>query len=287
MRNGRLPDILITGVAPGLWGTTYIVTTEWLPTGHPLFIAMMRALPVGIVLSLALRQWPRGIWWYRIAALGFLNVGLFFVLLFSAATRLPGGITATIGALQPMIVIFLAWVVLNERPTLLKIIFATLGLGGVLLLVFTRAAQLDAVGVLASCGATISMAGGTVLTKKWGRPVPLLTFTGWQLLAGGLFLLPLALTVEGIPTNIIPTQGLGFLYLGIVNTGLAYVLWFRGIGHLPATTIPMLGLLSPVVALSLGYFLLHQGLALTQIVGATLVLGSVVLSQGLARLEHH
>jgi probable blue pigment (indigoidine) exporter len=196
---------------------------------------------------------------------------------------LPGGITATIGAIQPLIVIALAWVILKERPSLHKIGFASLGLGGVALLVFTRAAQLDLLGVLAICGATISMACGTVLAKRWGRPVPLLSFTAWQLLAGGLMLLPVAMIVEGMPPIITPSQGLGFLYLGIVNTGLAYTLWFRGIDRLPATTMPILGLLSPVVALLLGYVILRQQLALIQLFGAALVLASVVLSQRASR----
>ena len=207
-----------------------------------------------------------------------------FVFLFIAAARLPGGITATIiGALLPMTVIVLAWALLKERPKLHQLGFVCLGLGGAALLVFARAAQLDSLGVLAIFGATISFAGGTVLTKKWGRPVPLLSFTAWQLVAGGLLLLPLVLIVEGVPAIITPRQGLGFLYLGTVNTGLAYALWFRGIGRLPTTTVPMLGLLSPVVALSSGYLLLQQELALPQLLGVMLVLGSVVLSQGLAR----
>ncbi len=287
MRPGKLSDILLTGLAPAMWGTTYIVTTEWLPVDHPLFISMMRALPIGVILCLALRQWPRGVWWYRSAVLGFLNIGLFFVLLFIAATRLPGGITATIGAVQPMIVIVLAWAILKERPTLYKIGFAGIGLGGVALLVLAQAEQLDPLGVLAICGATVSMAGGTVLTKKWGRPGSLLSFTAWQLVAGGLLLLPVALIAEGIPSPITPQQGLSFLYLGTVNTGLAYTLWFRGIGRLPTTTIPMLGLLSPVVALSLGYIILQQQLGLPQLLGTMLVLGSVVLNLGLARSAHH
>ena len=67
----------------------------------------------------------------------------------------------------------------------------------------------------------------------------------------------------------------------MVNTGLAYTLWFRGISRLPATTMPMLGLLSPVVAISVGFIFLQQQLGLPQLLGAALVLGSVVLSQGL------
>jgi len=203
------------------------------------------------------------------------------VLLFIAATRLPGGLTATIGSIQPMVVLALAWIILKERPTLHKLGFAMLGVVGVALLVLTQSARLDRLGVLAILGATVSMAGGTVLTKKWGRPVSLLSFTAWQLVAGGLFLLPLALLLEGLPAVLTPQHGLGFLYLGVVNTGLAYTLWFRGISRLPATTMPMLGLLSPVVAISVGFIFLQQQLGLPQLLGAALVLGSVVLSQGL------
>jgi probable blue pigment (indigoidine) exporter len=279
MRSNRPRDMLLTGLAPILWGTTYIVTTEWLPTGYPLFIAMMRALPIGVLLCLALRQWPSGVWWWRSAVLGLLNIGLFFALLFLAASRLPGGITATIGAIQPLIVIALAWGILKERPTLPRIGLASLGLGGVALLVFTPSAQLDPLGVLAGCGAIIAMAGGTVLAKKWGRPVHLLSFTAWQLAAGGVMLLFVTLMIEGVPPVVTPLQGLGFLYLGIVNTGLAYALWFRGIERLPTATLPMLGLLSPVVALLLGYVLLQQGLANPQLLGVAFVLGSVVLSR--------
>lgn len=286
MNKTKILDVIVTGLAPAMWGTTYVVTTEILPAGHPLFIAMMRALPIGIILSFLLRKRPRGIWWARIFVLGLLNIGLFFVLLFIAATRLPGGITATIGAIQPMIVIGLAWMILKEKPTLSKVAVAGLGLVGVALLVLGRTTDLDSVGLLAIFVATISMAGGTVLTKKWGAPVPLLSFTAWQLTAGGLLLLPVVLLFEGFPTMITYQHGLGFVYLATLNTGLAYTLWFRGIGRLPTTTIPMLGLLSPVVAMIIGYTILNQELALPQIVGVIFVLGSVVLSQGLKRPHH-
>jgi probable blue pigment (indigoidine) exporter len=72
---------------------------------------------------------------------------------------------------------------------------------------------------------------------------------------------------------------LGFLYLGVVNTGLSYSLWFRGIKRLPTSILPMLGLLSPLVALLLGYLLLHQQLAILQLLGGALILSSVVLSK--------
>ncbi len=66
---------------------------------------------------------------------------------------------------------------------------------GVALLVLTPNAALDSVGVAAGLAGAVSMAFGTVLTRKWQPPVPLLTFTAWQLAAGGLLLVPVALAL--------------------------------------------------------------------------------------------
>jgi probable blue pigment (indigoidine) exporter len=56
----------------------------------------------------------------------------------------------------------------------------------------------DAAGIVAGLAGTATMATGIVLTKRWGRPVGLLTFTGWQLTAGGLVLAPLALAARDL-----------------------------------------------------------------------------------------
>ena len=77
-------------------------------------------------------------------------------------------------------------------------------------------------------------------------------FTAWQLVAGGLFLAPLAYLLEGPPPpGMSLANGAGFLYLGLFGTALAYALWFRGIGRLPASSVSFPGLLSPMVAAAL------------------------------------
>lgn len=65
--------------------------------------ACVRAWPVGIVFVLWPRRLPTGAWWCRSAVLGTLNIGAFFALLFVAAFRLPGGVAATAGAIQPLV----------------------------------------------------------------------------------------------------------------------------------------------------------------------------------------
>lgn len=146
---------------------------------------------------------------------------------------------------------------------------------GVALLVLRSDATLDGVGVLAGLAGAASMAAGVVLTKRWGRPVPLLAFTSWQLVAGGTFLVPVALVVEGRPDGLGAGHLAGFLWLATAGTAVAYAVWFRGVQALPVARVSILGLLSPLVAAMAGWVALGQSLNTTQLFGVALVLGAV------------
>jgi probable blue pigment (indigoidine) exporter len=272
-------DVLLTALAPIIWGTTYFVTTQFLPPNRPLFVSAIRAAPIGLLMLAGFRELPKGIWLWRASVLGTLNIGLFFVLLFTAAYRLPGGVVATLMAIQPLVVALLAWVILAEHPRLRTFIAASLGLFAVGLVVLGPAVRFDTVGIIAGVAATLVMACGTVLTKRWGRSAPLLVFTSWQLVAGGLMLLPFAFVIEGALPRLTAMNLLGFGWLGMVGTAIAYALWFRGIEKLKASTVAILGLLSPVSAMLLDFLLLKKSLTHLQIGGAALVLGSILISQ--------
>jgi probable blue pigment (indigoidine) exporter len=258
---------------------TYIVTTELLPPDRPLLAGAMRALPAGLVLAAVTRRRPTGLWWAKAVVLGTLNIGGFFALLFMAAYRLPGGVAATLGAVQPIVAAALAGWLLRERLGI-RIVFAgLLGFAGVALLVLRAGARLDGIGLIAGLGGAVSMATGVVLTKYWGRPVPLLAFTSWQLIAGGLVLVPPALVFEGLPPHFTGQNLLGFLWLATAGTAVAYSLWFRGIERIPVSQVSLLALMSPVVATGAGWLIAHQTLKVPQIVGAGLVLAAVWFGQ--------
>ncbi|KAA3508067.1 EamA family transporter [Rhizobium rhizogenes] len=278
--NTYAADVLVTALAPAIWGTTYFVTTEFLPHGYPFHVAMLRALPAGILLLLLVRKLPEGIWWSRSLILGALNFSFFWAMLFVSAYRLPGGVAATVGAIQPLIVIGLSRLFLAAPVRPLAIVAGLLGIVGVALLVLAPgAAALDAVGVAAGLAGAVSMAFGTVLTRKWRPPVSNLTFTAWQLTAGGILLLPVAYLLE--PALPAPTAAniLGMAYLGIIGAALTYFLWFRGLARIEPSAAASLGFLSPVVATLLGWLALGQSLTPVQIVGFVAVLFSIWLSQ--------
>lgn len=272
-------DILTTAIAPSIWGSTYIVTTEFLPPGYPMTVAMLRALPAGLLLLLVARQLPKGIWWARSFILGALNIALFLAMLFIAAYSLPGGVAATVGAIQPLIVIFLARLLLGTAIRPLAIMAAVAGLMGVALLVLTPSAALDHWGVAAGLTGALAMAAGTVLSRRWQPPVSPLTFTAWQLSAGGLLLVPVALLLEPPLPALTAANILGLTYLCLIGAVLTYALWFRGIARLEPSVLSSLLFLSPLAAVILGWLFLDQTLTPPQVFGMIVVIASVWLSQ--------
>ena len=271
--------LAITAAAPAIWGTTYLVTSELLPPDRPLLAAVVRALPAGLLLTAVSRRLPRGDWWWRSLVLGTLNIGAFFALLFVAAYRLPGGVAATVGAIQPVLVACLSAGLLGERLRTRTVIAGAAGVAGVSLLVLRADARLDALGVLAALGGAVVMATGVVLAKRWRSPAPPLATTGWQLIAGGLVLLPVMAVAEGLPPVLTMANVAGYAYLSVIGAAFAYTLWFRGIHALSPTNVTFLGLLSPLVATALGWLVLDQGLTAAQLAGGLLVLAAVIAPQ--------
>lgn len=271
-----LAVILTTSVTPISWGTTYLVTTEMLPPGRPLTAGVMRAVPAGLVLLALGRRMPPRDWWPRLLVLSALYIGVFFPLLFLAAYRLPGGVAAVVGSAGPLLVLGLARVLLGERATAARIVAGVTAVLGVGLIAARAGGALDVLGLLAALAGTVSMATATVLAKRWGRPESLgrVAFTGWQLLLGGLMVVPLAAVVEGLPPVPSTANVVGAGYLALVNTAAAYLLWFRGLDRLAAGTMAFLPLLSPVTATVLGWLVLDQSLGPAQLLGLVLALGA-------------
>jgi probable blue pigment (indigoidine) exporter len=271
-------------LTPIIFGTTYLLTTEFLPPGRPLLIALMRSLPTGLVLVIGVRVPPRE-WWPRFLLLSVLYCSAFFPLLFVAAYRLPGGVASVINSLTPIVVLLLSVSWLGTRITRRNVVASALGVAGVALLVLRSSARLDALGLLAMLSCVVMMGVSTVLTKRWGHPPGMSAtgFTGWTFLLGGLTLLPFTLAFEGLPRDLTARNVGGLVYLVAISGILAYALWFWGLQRLPASSVTFLSLLNPVVAAALGWVVLGQNLNGWQILGAVLVLVSVVLGQGAER----
>jgi probable blue pigment (indigoidine) exporter len=283
--NRSTKDLLLTALAPVMWGTTYVVTTEFLPADRPFLTAMLRALPAGLLLIVLSRRLPRGSWWWRSAVIGTLNIAAFFALLFIATYRLPGGVAAVAAAVGPLATAGATLLILHQKVRLRTWLLGLTGVAGVAMVVLSAEAELDTLGAAAGIGGAVSMAVAVVLTKRWGIPKEAgpAALAGWQLTAGGLLLIPLAFAVEGAVPVLTGTNLLGYLYLGLVNTALGYWLWFRGIGRLSVVPLSFLGLLSPLTAATVGWIALGETFTPLQTAGFAVALAATVTAQLHAR----
>ncbi|WP_433159320.1 EamA family transporter [Kribbella sp. CA-247076] len=271
--------VLVTAIAPIAWGTNYFVTHEYLPAGYPLYGAVLRALPAGLLLLCIARRLPHGAWWWRSLVLGICNMGAFFALIYVASQLLPVSLASTIMSATPLTMALFAWALLAERPTLPVLVGAGAGITGVCLLLGAGTTAADLRGVAASVAALLMSSGGYILTKKWGRSASPLATTSWQLVAGGLVLIPFAVAVEGGPPAMDLSAIAGFGYVGLIATALAFTAWFTGLRHLPAATVGLIGLLNPVTGVLLGTTLSGELLTVPQLAGLALVLAGITLAR--------
>lgn len=271
--------LLIAAIAPIAWGSTYFVTKHFLPVDAPLWGALIRALPAGLVLLLIARKLPRGSWWWKSLVLGTLNVGAFFVLVYVASKLLPSSVAATIMAAAAGVLMLVAWPLLGERPAARSLLGAALGLIGVTVLVFDGGAEVNPLGVAASFAAMLMSAFGFALTKRWSSEEPVIAVTSWQLLGGALVIAPFAIAVEGAPPALDANAFFGFAYVTLIATALAYVAWFAGLKHLPASSVGLVGLLNPMSGVLLGTLLGGEEFGLRQAAGTAIVLFGVLVGQ--------
>ena len=270
---------LSAAAATILWGFTYILSTTLLPH-NPLLIGAARALGGALVLIALSRKLPAGGWWDKLIILGTLNAGLFFGLLFVAAMRLPGGVAAIFQAMGPLMVILMGWAILRQKPPVLKIFSVLIGVAGVSLVVLKGEAEIDLIGVAAALGSTLSIALGGILINKWGKPpMPMLAFTGWQLLVAGVELSIAALLAQDVPETVTGMNVIGFVILSVVLTAIPFMLWFRAISMAGAVVVAPFFLLVPITAFALDA--LVKGFVPTsfQIMGAFVVIAGLLLSQ--------
>ncbi len=276
-----------TLIAPILWGTTYVTVTELLPPDRPVFLAAIRVLPAGLVLIvlgyLQSRWLPRGRQWRDLIVLATFNFAVFFPLLIGAIYRLPGGVAASIGGVQPLLVALISWKLRGSRSRRIDLAIGLVAAIGVGLVVVRPGASIDPLGVMLALGANVSFSIGVVLTKSLPTPENRLAATGWQLTLSSVIIVPLAFVLEGPPPSLSGTHVAGFAYLSLVATGLAFALWFRGVQRLSVQAPPLLGLAAPLTGATLGWLVLGEDLSPMQLLGFAITIAAIIYGATLTR----
>lgn len=280
---GNIRWVIITAIAPIAWGATYFVTRQFLPADTPLYGALLRALPAGLVLLAIRRRRPHGSWWWKSVVLGTINIGVFFVLVYVAAQVLPSSVASTIMATSAAVMMLVAWPLLSDRPRARGLAGAALGFLGVCIMLLTGAVEVNPLGVAASVAAMLLSSLGFILTKKWSSEVDVVSLTAWQLIAGAVVIAPVAMIVEGPFPALDASAVIAFAFVSLIATALAFAAWFTGLKHLPAGTVGLIGLLNPVTGVLLGTLAASEVFGAQQFLGLVLVLAGIVLGQSRRR----
>ena len=281
-----------------IWGSTWLaikIGLEYLP---PLrFAALRMVLACLVLLPFALRRRdrrPTGREARFIALAGFLQIGLFYALIFVAQQWIESGLAALLFATFPICAgVFAHFLLPNEPLTPRTIAAAGLGLSGVALIegaALVRALQAD-FGALRSGGGLVFAAAivsgfASVLVKKHlGRVDPIVNVSA-ETLVGAAFLLPLALLVErGVPARWTPAAIGSLAYLAIFGTAITFAGLFWLIKRVPISVVSTIPLVDTSIAVLLGALVLGERLPARALTGGALILLGVFLATRGSRTE--
>ena len=272
-----------------VWGTTYFAIALALQTLPPFVTGGVRFVAAGALMYAWLRiQSPRPLAGVNlpVAALcGVLLSGIGNGFVIWAQQGIPSGIAALIVTAVPVIVLMLDWAFFSKRaPTAQALVGVVLGLAGVVTIVthtHTLTGSARPIYVTALIAAAVGWSFGTLLQKRSAGPGGVLSFTCFQMLAGGLFQLVMAaFTREWTRFDahqVSSTSVLAVIYLILFGSiiGLNCYLWL--LTRVSTQKVTTYALVNPVVALFLGAMFLHERITSVVVLAAALVLGGVAL----------
>jgi drug/metabolite transporter (DMT)-like permease len=273
------------------WGLNYPVlkfaVTAWPPFTFRLFSGLAGAAFVAIIaLARGERMWPRRGQWPRLVIASVLNLTSWMVFATASFIWLDGSEAAIIAYTMPVWAAIMAWPVLGERPTLLRLAGLALGVGGVVVLMAGQllnhpaallAAKLP--GVACILTTALMFAGGAVFTKRYPIQMPPFSNVAWQIVIGGLPLMVAApLFDHANPAGIDAIGWAAFAYVAFVALCVSYLAWFRALALLPASLAATGTLLVPVVGVASSALLLGESLGARQLVALAMTLSGVTLA---------
>lgn len=285
-RTQMIGYLLLVATSVG-WGLNWPVTKRLLAELPPLSarglsgivgaaLLAFLAVAFGQSLKVPRAQWP------RLVLLSVLNVTSWMALMGIALVYLPASEAAVIAYTMPVWAAALAWPILGERISLLRVGALAMALAGLIALMGgngINATYGKLPGILLALGGAFAFSLGTVLAKRWPLTLPPLTSAVWQILIGCF---PVALAGQLIEQpHFMALTPLGwslFAYSIVVQFCIAYACWFAALQRLPASVAAIGTLLVPVIGVVVSAAALGEPLGATKIAALVLTVAGVVLA---------
>ncbi len=273
-----------------VWGSTFLAIRIGVREVPPFLLAAMRFLVAG----LALYGWmiargersPSGRQWLSVFSLALLIFVFDYGLLFWAERRVPSGIAAVMLATIPAFTALSEIILLRTQKLTARLALALLiGIGGVAALTSNSlslgGAPIDREGAATLIFAAISWSVASALSRKLPLPPSKVMSSGAQMLAGGILLFAMAAALGEFrdfhPGTVSRGAWLSLLYLIVAGSIIAFTAYVWLIHHESPTKVGTYAYVNPVIAVLLGYFFAGEALGLRTVLGALLILISVVV----------
>ncbi len=216
--------------------------------------------------------------WPHLLITSLFNVTAWNVLIAYGVLLLPAGRTVILAYTMPLWVTLLSIPILRESLTARRLVGLALGMAGMLLLIGSDVAALRAapMGTLLVLGASLSWAAGTVMMKRFPTQLPTTSFSGWQMLLGGVPLTLGALLFD-IGKVHVPSAAatVAVLYNVFIAFILCYWAWFKIVSRASAGVSAVGTLLIPVVGVLSSMLLLGERPSWQEFAAMALVLGAI------------
>ena len=259
-------NILLAMLAAFLWGTTYAVTQYSLEGWPPLLLGAIRALPAGLLLLALKPNLPERKHWPVLIRLGTINIALFFSLLFVMAHTLPSAISGVGMISLPVFAMFFYWIFYKKIPSKIQMFSGALLVLFAWLLFDPSKLALNPLGLIAMVGAISCILIGSNITKSLANTLHWWPVLCWQLIIGGTILTILA----SLQALISPAQysatlhnfsllnGLGLLWLILLNTVIAYTLYVWLLSRMTVVEFSFGNISNPVAGILMGLVLINE-----------------------------
>lgn len=264
---------LLAALVAIVWGLCFVLIQASLPTPAPILLAGLRALIGGAVLAIwvlliglgarssrsVADKLRAGSWRGRLPSaplvilLALANAAVAFGAMYLAAGRAEAAAASILAGGQPIVLAAAGWAFFGERASRRAVAGLAVAMAGVVLVAMTSSGATSLDGVALSLLATVAPAAGAVVMRRLGTTINLAATTSVQFLIGGAMLVAVSVVTEpwaGLSWS--PASLGGLLVLGVLGTGVAYVVWFWLLGRTSLVQLGTALFLIPVVGVVAG-----------------------------------
>src|SRR6266498_4400017 len=285
--NRRVVGILCGLAAASIWGGMYVVSKVVLEIIPPFSLVSLRLLlgALTLVIVLFIRGFPKisrkQLW--QVFGVGVIGYGISLSLQFLGTKLSTAANGSLVTSATPAFVLIFAWWLLKEEITFRRFLALFLATLGVVAVIDPRSAQLNPklfLGNLFLIGAAITWALYSVLVRKVTQDTDVLLFSLLAFLGG----LPVTVPASAWELSTIPVGSItlgvlgGVLFLGIICTALAMVLWNTAFAYVDASLASLTFFAQPVVGTLLGWLFLHERITPLFLFGGALIGVGLVIS---------